>query len=98
MTEKDVRLNIKLTGEDAEFWRALKTKIGSNSEVGVFYFMFAQYKELLSNEIKLLDIKEVREAYANKQTLDETLKQNMKEITDLRKEVEELRKEVSKKG
>lgn len=98
MTEKAVRLNVKLTGEDAEFWRALKAKIGSNSDVGVFYFMFAQYKELVSNEIKLLDIKEVREAYANKQTLDDNLKQNMKEISDLRKEVAELQKEVSKKG
>ena len=76
----------------------MKTKIGSNSEAGVFYFMFAQYKEFLSNEIKLLDIKEVCEVYTNKQALDETLKQNMKEITDLRKEVEELRKEVLKKS
>ena len=88
MADDKVQMNLKLVGEDAVFWRTLKQKIGATTDVQVFFFILSQYRDFLKGEIRLFDMKEVREAYDKRKELEERLDTYAKEIDKLKKQLE----------
>ena len=63
MPKDKMNMSVHLTVYDLQYWRTFIKKIGSSTDIGVFNFLFNQFKEFLGDTIELIDFKKVREVY-----------------------------------
>ena len=97
MPEDRTTLNIKLFGDDFKYWRDIREKIGATTDVSVFFFMYKQFRELIGEEFKLLDLKEVRKVYDARKEWEDKIKKYELEIENLKKENEVLNRLLKEK-
>ena len=62
MPEDFLQMSVRLKGEDLQFYKTIKDRIGSTTDVGVFFFILAQYKRFVMNDPYIVDLQEARDA------------------------------------
>ena len=62
MPEDFLQMSVRLKGEDLQFYKTIKDRIGSTTDVGVFFFILAQYKRFVMNDPYIVDLQEARNA------------------------------------